>query len=150
MKNIFDQTDAAAVISRINNLTPATTPIWGKMSVSQMLAHCNVTYEMVYEDIHPRSSFFMKFILKTFVKEAVVGDKPYKKNGPTAPAFLIKDERDFETEKARLSEHINKTQLLGQAHFTDKESHGFGVLTLKEWNTMFYKHLDHHLSQFGV
>jgi len=39
---------------------------------------------------------------------------------------------------------------LGEAHFDKKESHSFGVLTKGEWDTMFYKHLDHHLGQFGV
>ena len=34
--------------------------------------------------------------------------------------------------------------------FEGKESNSFGPLTKGEWNNMFYKHLDHHLSQFGV
>lgn len=41
------------------------------MNVAQMLAHCNVTYEMVYENIHPKTNFFMSFILKTFIKKIV-------------------------------------------------------------------------------
>ncbi|MDO6425067.1 hypothetical protein, partial [Saccharophagus degradans] len=77
-------------------------------------------------------------------------DKPYKKNGQTAPEFVIKDNRKFETEKKRLIDYINKTQQLGENFFEGKESLSFGVLTIKEWNTMFAKHLDHHLNQFGV
>ena len=56
----------------------------------------------------------------------------------------------FETEKARLIDYIEKTQQLGEAHFDNKESHSFGVLTKTEWNNMFYKHLNHHLNQFKV
>ena len=75
---------------------------------------------------------------------------PYKKNAQTAPYFIIADDRDFEEEKARLIGYIQRTQALGQAHFEGKRSHSFGVLSAQEWNTMFYKHLDHHLIQFGV
>ena len=150
MKNIFQKTISDEVISRINSLSPKTTPEWGKMNVAQMLAHCCVTYEMLYEDMHPKPNFFMKLMLKAFVKKAVVGPKPYPRNSRTAPAFLITDERDFEKEKARLIGYIERTQQLGEEYFDGKESHSFGKLSKEEWNTMFYKHLDHHLTQFGV
>ena len=150
MKSIFDKKVTAEIIGRIEQLTATTQPKWGKMSVGQMLAHCNVTYEMVYDDIHPKPGAFAKFLLKLFVKKAVLSDKPYKHNGQTAPAFKITDPRDFELEKSRLIEYITKTQQLGGSFFNGKESHSFGELKESEWNAMFYKHLDHHLSQFGV
>ena len=150
MKNIFEAKETEAVISRINNLSPTTKPKWGKMSADQMLAHCNVAYEMTFEDKHPKPNGFTKFMLNVFVKKTVVGDKPYKKNSRTAPQFIIADAKHFVEEKARLIDYINKTQGLGAAHFDGKASHSFGALTTQEWNTMFYKHLDHHLNQFGV
>ncbi len=150
MESIFTKPVADKVINRIEKLTPATTPQWGKMNVAQMLAHCNVTYELVYEDKHPKPGFFMKIILKTFVKKLVTNETPYKRNSPTSPAFKIVDERVFATEKQRLIEHIDKTQKLGEQHFDGKESISFGKMTKDEWNVMFHKHLDHHLTQFGV
>lgn len=150
MKNIFNQNIAAETIDRINKLSPTTKPNWGTMNVAQMLAHCNVTYELVYDNKHPKPNAFKKFMLKLFVKNIVVSEKPYKKNGRTAPEFLIKDSKNFDTEKNRLIEHINKTQQLGEKYFDGKESHSFGTLTPTEWNNMFYKHIDHHLTQFGV
>ena len=84
------------------------------------------------------------------VKNPVVNEVPYKHNGKTAPQFLIKDAKDFTVEKARLVAYINKTQTLGENHFDNKESHSFGVLNKLEWNNMFYKHLNHHFTQFGV
>ncbi|NJX14133.1 DUF1569 domain-containing protein [Tamlana crocina] len=150
MKNIFDLKETNAVINRINKLKPDTQPLWGKMSVDQMLAHCNVTYEMAYEDKHPKPNGFTKFMLKLFVKNTVVGDKPYKKNSRTAPQFLVTDTKNYVQEKARLTDYLVKTQKLGADYFDGKESHSFGKLTKTEWNNMFYKHLDHHLSQFGV
>lgn len=150
MKNIFDAAVTSELINRINKLTPETERLWGKMSVSHMLAHCNVTYELVFTDKHPKPNFIAKFMIKLLAKPLVVGEKPYKKNGRTAPVFLVKGQKDFESEKQRLINHLNQVQALGASHFDGKESHAMGNLTSQEWNNMFYKHLDHHLSQFGV
>ncbi|WP_435353749.1 DUF1569 domain-containing protein [Emticicia sp. SJ17W-69] len=150
LPNIFTKSVSDAVIQRINQLTASTQPQWGKMSVDKMLAHCNVTYEMVYEDIHPKPNAFMKFVLKLLVKNTVVNEVSYKRNSQTAPQFLIKDAKNFELEKKRLIDYLTKTQQLGESYFDGKESHSFGTLNKTEWNNMFYKHLDHHLTQFGV
>ncbi len=149
-KNLFDKKESEEAIARINSLSPETQPQWGKMNVSEMLAHCNVAYELVYTDKHPKPRGFKKFMLKLLAKNIVVGPKPYKRNIRTAPMFLITDSRDFEIEKKRLIDHLQKTQELGASHFNGKESHAFGALNEKEWNTLFSKHLDHHLGQFGV
>lgn len=150
MKNIFLKNDSAEIVNRINDLKPDSTTLWGSMSVAQMLAHCNVTYEMVYDNIHPKPNGLMRFILKSFIKKGVVNEKPYPKNSRTAPQFIINDDRDFEIEKKRLISYIQRTQELGEKEFEAKESLSFGKLTAKEWNNMFAKHLDHHLTQFGV
>jgi len=150
MKNIFSPEVTQEVIDRIARLTPQSERRWGKMSVAQMLAHCSVTYEMIYEDIHPKPTGFRKFLLKAFVKNIVTSEKPYKPNNPTAPAFIIKEDKDFVQERQRLIAYLSRTQQLGATYFEGKESHSFGKLTATQWNNMFYKHLDHHLSQFGV
>jgi hypothetical protein len=115
-----------------------------------MLAHCNVTYEMVFETKHPKPNFFIQLMLKMFVKSKVVSKAPYGQNGQTAPQFIIKETKDFNIEKERLIQYIQKVQQLGEQHFDGKESLSFGTLNKTEWNNMFYKHLDHHLRQFGV
>ena len=148
--NIFREETVSNVIQRIQALTPETIPQWGKMQVAQMLAHCNVTYEMVYDNRHPKPNAFMKLILKAFVKKQVVSEKPYPKNGKTAPQFLVTTEKNFDVEKERLINYVEKTKSLGEDYFGGKESHSFGKLNKVEWNMMFYKHLDHHLRQFGV
>ncbi len=150
MKNVFDVNETKEIIDRINKLTPETPGLWGKMSVGQMLSHCNVTYELVYDDKHPKPGSFKKFILKMLIKNLIVNETPYKKNGRTAPEFIITDKKVFEPEKTRLINYITKTQELGGDHFNGKDSSSFGPLKTVEWNNMFYKHLDHHLCQFGV
>ena len=151
MQDIFNTKDAQNYIDRINKLTPETIGKWGKMTVDQMLTHCNVTYEMVYEpQKHRAPSGIAKFILKKFVKPKVVGEKTAPHKSPTAPQFLIKERQDFDLEKKRLIGFIQKTQQLGREAFDGKESFSFGKLTAQEWNNMFAKHLNHHLDQFGV
>tara|TARA_R110002020_G_scaffold35408_7_gene106840 strand:+ start:95 stop:547 length:453 start_codon:yes stop_codon:yes gene_type:complete len=150
MKSIFDRKVHEDTIRRINSLTPESTPLWGKMSVDQMLAHCCVAYEMAYTDKHPKSNALVRFLLRSFVKKAVVNEKPYPKNSRTAPVFIIADRRDFDVEKNRLISFVNKTYEYGPTYFDGKESISFGPMTTQEWNNQFYKHLDHHLTQFGV
>jgi hypothetical protein len=150
MKNIFSSEVTGEVISRINNLTEQSQPTWGKMNVGQMLAHCNVSYEYVYDGIHKKPNPVMRFFLTKLVKQKVVSETPFKHSERTAPDFIIKGERDFDKEKQRLISYIHKTQELGGDHFDGKESHSFGKLSTTEWNNMFYKHLDHHLAQFAV
>jgi hypothetical protein len=150
LPDIFTKEVSEEVISRIQKLTPETPAQWGKMNVSQMLAHCNVTYEYIYDDKYKKPKGITKIILKLLVKPLVVNEKPYKQSNPTAPDFRIVDERDFLLERERLMGFIRRVQCDGAAHFDGKESHSFGKLSKNEWNNMFYKHLNHHLTQFGV
>ena len=151
MKNIFEKNITEEVITRVNKLTHESQPEWGKMNVAQMFAHCCVAYDMVYTNDYPPAGGFSKFMIKLFgVKKIVTNETPYKKNGRTAPEFLITDERDFEIEKKRIIHNLTKTQEMGETHFEGLESRSFGAMTAKEWNNTFYKHIDHHLNQFGV
>ena len=128
MKDIFDKTVSEEIINRIDSLNPNSEGKWGKMTVDQMLAHCNVTYELVYDNKVSKPKGYKKWMLKTFIKNVVVSEKPYKKNGRTAPVFLVTNEKDFKTEKDRLNSYIIKTQELGSNYFDKKESHSFGDL----------------------
>jgi Protein of unknown function (DUF1569) len=149
--NIFEKNVTDVLIGRINRLNENTAAQWGKMNVAQMLAHCSVTYEMIFENKHQAPNFLVKFILKTFVKKRLTdATTPYEKNSGTAPAFVIKGERNFEEEKKRLIDYLQRTQVLGEKHFDGKQSLSFGNLTQKEWSNLMYKHIHHHLTQFGV
>lgn len=151
IKDLFNPKVASEVIARIQTLRCDAKPLWGKMSVDQMLAHCNVTYAFTYQtEQFKKPNPFFKFILKAFVKPMVVSEKPYPKSSRTANEFIITGTKDFEAEKKLLIANIEKTQQLGFAYFDGKENFSFGKMTGQEWNNLFYKHLDHHLAQFGV
>jgi Protein of unknown function (DUF1569) len=150
LPNIFTTSVSEKLIARINSLSPNTQAQWGKMNATQMLAHNNVTFEFAYEEKHSKPNFFMGFILRNLVKGGLVSEKPYKKSASTAPEFIIGDDRNFDVEKNRLIEYINRTVKLGEQHFEGRESMIFGAMTATEWNNLFYKHIDHHLTQFGA
>jgi Protein of unknown function (DUF1569) len=151
LPNIFSKDVNDDLIARINKLTKDTKPQWGKMNVAQMLAHCCVTYQYVYEpQTFKKPNFVMQWVLRTFVKPGVVNEVPYKHNIRTGPDFIIADVRDFEKEKSRLIHFLKMSQQDGEQFFEGKESFSFGPLKVADWNNMFYKHLDHHLTQFGV
>lgn len=154
MPNFFDPDTAEALLARIDRLTPETQPEWGTMTVAQMLAHCckpfDTLYDPAYARQNPKPNPLMRFVLRMIVKPYVVGDTPYRKNGRTAPEFVVADSRTFATERDRLKAYIERASGEGAAAFEGRESHSFGKLKAREWSTMFYKHTDHHLTQFGV
>lgn len=150
IENIFDKDGLRVLVSRIQALKPDSQRKWGKMNVAQMLAHCNVGFELAYESKHPAPGRFKRFMLKTFVKKGVVNEVPYKKNSPTASVFKVASEQNFIVEQQRLISFLERTHNLSSAHFEGKAYVSFGRLTSTEWNNLFAKHLDHHLTQFGV
>ncbi len=115
IRNLFDQQVTQETIDRINKLTPETQALWGKMDVAQMMAHCNVAYEIPYTDKHPKPNALSRFMVKLFAKNTVIVDKPYKKNTPTSPIFKMTEPKNFEEEKKRLIDYLHKTQELGAA-----------------------------------
>lgn len=154
MPSFFDRSTSGEFLARLDRLTRDSQPEWGTMSVAQMLAHTSKPFETVYdpeyERQYPKPKGLTKLILRLIAKPYVVGTTPYRKNGKTAAAFLVTDERDFETERKKLKGFIKRVADEGAAAFEGRESHSFGKLKAKEWSTLFYKHTDHHLRQFGV
>lgn len=151
IEDMFDSQGKERMLTRIDTLTPDSKAHWGKMSVGQMLAHCNVAYEIAHEPgKHAPLGAMGKFLARVFAKNLVVGNKPYPKSSPTAPMFIMNNTKDFEAEKPRLIAYINKTFEQGATHYEGLENMTFGKLSSKQWNTLFSKHLDHHLRQFGV
>lgn len=150
LPNIFESTTTQELTHRINQLTPMTQRRWGKMNVDQMLAHICVPYEQALGERNDGPNAFIKIILRLFFKQSMVNEVPYKQNLPTAPAFMIVDRRDFEREKSRILSYIQKIEKLGPDYFDGKEQISLGKLSVNEWNNLLYKHIDHHLRQFGV
>ncbi len=150
IKNIFENDSVETYISRLDNLDTTTQPLWGKMDAAQMLAHLNISYTQVKNNEKTNYSWLTKLIFKTFVKGIVVGEKPYRRNSKTAPAFIIADKKNFQKEKEELIANMKEVLGQGPSYFEGKESASFGKLSAKEWNNLFAKHLEHHFQQFDL
>ena len=148
--SLFDPAVTQQMLDRLENVQADTVPVWGKMNAPQMLAHLNVAYDITYGKVVVKYNAIARFFLRKFVKSTVVGNKPYVKNGRTAPIFKIEEERDFSAEKEKLVAYMKRFQQDGAAVFEGLESPSFGKLSAEEWSNQFWKHMDHHLTQFGV
>ncbi len=148
MKSIFNSSDNEEFIARINKLTPTSQAIWGKMNVSQMLAHCQVIIKVALGELQLKRGL-MGVLFGKIAKKQLLNDLPLKHNVPTFKQARIANEKGFEAEKAGLIELVKR--FAEGPEIINKAPHPFfGPLTIDEWDTLQVKHLDHHLSQFGV
>ncbi len=149
MKSLFTEDAYNDVVTRLNKLTPQSQRLWGKMDVAQMMAHCCNQMETAFGDKQLKPNFILGLIGPLF-KKKLYEEKPFSKNLPTDKSFIAADERDFEKEKARLLVLV-KRFLDDQGKVIGSKKHPFfGNLTKEQWAMGTYKHLDHHLQQFGV
>ncbi|CAN5156727.1 hypothetical protein BH09BAC5_BH09BAC5_10240 [soil metagenome] len=149
MKSVYIKDDYIDILKRVEAIQPESTRLWGKMDAAQMLAHCNYAVQLALGEIVLKRIFLGR-ILGPMIKKTFLGEKPFSKNSPTAAKFVVVDKKIFESEKAKLIELIKKMHEGGENGAT-KHPHGFfGHLTPKEWGETQWKHLDHHLRQFGV
>jgi hypothetical protein len=149
MKTIFDPATKDELMTRLASLTTAAERQWGKMTPSQMMEHTARALEMAIGK-KPMKQIFLGKMLSWMFRKEFLGEAPFKKNRPTGPDFIIKDDPDFEATRARLEGLISEFHDLGEAGL-DGHVHGFfGRLTGNEWGETQYKHVDHHLRQFGV
>jgi hypothetical protein len=149
MKNLFDKPAYEEIMSRINKLSANSQRQWGKMEMAQMLAHCKEAFKVPLSEAPLKQMFIGKLFGWVF-KKSLYTDKPWKQNLPTAPQFIIKDNRDFEKEKSELILLVNKFHT-GNPSSIEKIVHPmFGKFTGEQWGKAMYKHLDHHLTQFGA
>jgi len=148
MKTLFDQQVLNETCNRICALEPERERLWGKMTPAQMMAHCNATLSMASGQTNlPRA--FLGRILGPIFKPGFVGEREFRRDGPTSPVLVISDQRDFETERALLLRSVRAFGEGGTARCTRHPHIFFGMLTPEEWGRVMYKHLDHHLRQFG-
>ncbi|HEY6505128.1 MAG TPA: DUF1569 domain-containing protein, partial [Chitinophagaceae bacterium] len=80
-------------------------------------------------------------------KSVLYNDKPYKQGLPTDKSYVVSDAKEFEKEKKQLLELVNR---FSEAIILEVPHPVFGKLTKEQWSKATWKHLDHHLKQFGV
>jgi len=151
MKSLFQAEDADEVQRRLAELRPESERHWGKMSAAQMLAHCSAAMEMATGDVVGTPAPLAMRVLARAIKPMVLkGDAPMRRDSPTVKELIVTDDRDFGAEQERLRGLIARFAAGGPAGCTRHPHSFFGRLTPEEWGVLVYKHLDHHLRQFGV
>ena len=149
MKSLFDNNAYNEITQRLNNLSPASQKQWGKMNVAQMLAHCKEAFKVPLSDKSP-PKIYPFALFGWMMKSKLYNDSPWGQGLPTAPNFIIKDERVFDKEKAELTALINKFHQSAPSAIEKIVHPVFGKFTGEQWGQAMYKHLDHHLRQFSA
>lgn len=149
MKSLFDPSDRDSLLERLASLDAGATRQWGKMNSAQTLAHLCTAMEDAAGDRPGKQSFLGK-IVTPLIRGAVFGEKPFGRNSPTDPTYIVSDAREFETERKRLTLLIHRLGREGAAGTSGRIHPFFGKLSGEQWGWLTHKHIDHHLRQFGA
>ena len=145
-KNLYNDADYEEILGRIDRLSPESKAEWGEMTVGQMLAHCAEVAEVAGGKELRNTPFYIKAI-GGLIKKTILSDKPYPKSTKTHPQYIKTDPHEFAAEKTRLLACLE--HLRAQGPITVKHPL-VGEMTGEERGWAQYKHLDHHLTQFGA
>lgn len=149
VKSLFDPEVFRHTVTRVEALQPSAARQWGKMSPAQMLEHSARVVEMACGK-GPQKQILPGKLLSWTIRRSFVGDEPFGRNAPTGRDFKIQNEPDFAAVKSRLLGLMRELQSLGERGCDGHVHTFFGRLSGTEWGITQYKHLDHHLRQFGA
>lgn len=150
MKTIRNSADRQQLIDRLSKLSGRETPVWGKMTAEQMMSHLVQAGELPFEASVPDRS---TFIGRTIIKPLILYVLPMPKEVKVSPEMNQQEKGrpplGFDIDRELLYTSIEKLATLP----TDRKclDHPFfGKMSAKEWSVIAYKHIDHHLEQFGA
>jgi len=149
MKTLFNPADREALSLRLAALEPGAARQWGRMDPAQMLRHCAIALDDVPGGRGVKQAYLGKLITP-LIRGRIFGDKPFRRDAPTDPVYMVADPQAFETERTRLATLIDRVVQRGAAKTEGRVHPFFGRLSGDQWGVLGYKHLDHHLRQFGV
>lgn len=148
MKSIFNPDDNRELINRVQTLTPDVKPVWGKMTAAQMVLHAQAPFKVALKELQLKRGI-VGILFGSMAKKKLVGPEPFGKNLPTAPAFKVTTHPEFEKEKQNLIDFLHRIIKAGPSGITKEPHPFFGKMTSQEWDILLFKHMDHHLRQFG-
>ncbi|WP_260738041.1 DUF1569 domain-containing protein [Tunturiibacter lichenicola] len=150
MKNLFEAETVDEVKERMARLRPDSAHQWGKMNAAQAMEHCARGMELALGDRRPPRLLIGRILGPMIKRKAFADGEPMRRNSPTVPGLAVSDDRELGKEQARLCGLIDRFAAAGPKGCTSHPHSFFGRLTPDEWSAWMYKHLDHHLRQFGV
>lgn len=145
---MLNESDRAAIGSRLRSLSESSMARWGRMSVAGMLQHLRLSAQMAVGELSVASANkrpFQVFPLKHLILYVL----PFPKGAPTARELYSDAAASLEDERAAVLALLDRIGAgpqdgAGPAHPL------FGPLSWREWGATTYKHVDHHLKQFGA
>src|SRR6185503_15279670 len=146
MPLLHDLAVREAIDARLGRLRADSRPVWGKMSVDQMLWHvsqalaADLGHISAPPDLAPLPRPIMKFLVLNL---------PWPKGAPTNPTFRAEAAHDFDEQLARCRWLINELSSRPLDKLSSRHPM-FGKMTGRDISRLHAKHLDHHLKQFGV
>jgi hypothetical protein len=147
--SLYPGPERVTLLARIGSVRADSPRQWGRMEPGQMLAHCQVALRVALGEQHiPRA--FLGILFGRLAKRHLMQDGPLRRNLPTGPEFRCAPGRDLERERAELQALVRRYGEGGPAALSGQAHPFFGPLSVAEWDTLQWKHLDHHLRQFGA
>lgn len=147
MSSIFNKSDNDTIIARINSLTAESKALWGKMTVDQMCKHCTSAINVAFDKQDVKVNFLIRLLGKLLKNN--VFNSEFKKNSPTAKEFIFANHYDLEIAKKEFIESFS--QFARGPQTIKVMDHPFwGKMTYEDWDKLMWRHVDHHLKQFGV
>lgn len=149
MPSLYNSLDNTLIRERILSLAPESKPLWGKMNVVQMFVHCRKPLQYAVGELKAERKFLYKLI-GGIAKKLLVNDKPFRKNMPTDASLIITTHEGYTYEQTVLLQLVQRFSDEGEKIVSDRPHPLFGAMTSEEWSILQWKHLDHHLRQFGA
>ena len=150
MNSLFDKTANHNIISRIEKLRPSSKARWGKMNATKMLGHLDLSFQANFGEIVLKRDILLSTIFKPVARKILLGKKPFWKNMPTDKKLLPQKPLDFFDEQQKVIEMIKRYVTNGPQIISKNPHNILGKITAEQSAFISYKHVDHHLRQFGV
>ncbi len=146
MRSLRNETARKELIQRLLAVQPTSRPKWGSLDAPRMLCHLNDALSISLGELSAKPMnrpAFQRFPLK----HLIIYVAPFPKGAPTAPEMLSSAPGNFDADRRRLIERMERLAATPRAQ--GPEHPFFGRLTNDEWNFLQAKHIAHHLKQFG-
>ena len=147
---MWDERRREEILDRIGRLQPGAAPLWGRMRADEMLAHLVQGMLMGMGELPTHSR---KTILRHWpLKHLFVYWVPFPKGIARAPRELMTwgETPEWSASVERLRTLIHRFEVLDRKGKDWPVHPVFGPLNGKAWGALAWRHLDHHLRQFGV
>jgi hypothetical protein len=148
MKTMWEASRQREIRGRVARLSPEAPGAWGRMSAPQMVCHLADSLKMALGDLPVTH----KKVPIRFppLKQLIVYVAPFPKGVPTAPELIARSPAAWQVDVAELQALVDRFVARGSEAVPWPDHPAFGKLSHRAWGVLVYRHMDHHLRQFGA